>query len=127
MKVIASGANTALGFVQMLPDRCHLSTKEQLLEQMYMALGNHLLEQDHFHGQDVLGTYNLILSLATGCAVAGLCPLPGTDLYPGFLIGGLWHRVLQFLRFSIIGAREGIITTPPAYEGTNLAMGDSLL
>ena len=45
---------------------------------------------------------------------------------PGFLIGDLQHRVLQFLRFSIIGAREGIITTPPGYEGMNLAMGDSL-
>lgn len=62
MKVIARGMHTALIFVQMLLDREHLFTKEQLLEQMYMALGNHLLEQDHFHWQDVLGTYNLILS-----------------------------------------------------------------
>ena len=62
MKVIRLGVNTALSFLQILPDRQHLFTTEQLLERMYMALGNHLLEQDHFHGQDVLGTYNLILS-----------------------------------------------------------------
>ena len=62
----------------------HLYTKEQLLEQMYMALGSLKLgdllsEQDHFHGQDILATYNLILWVAIGCAVTGLCPLPGTD------------------------------------------------
>lgn len=73
MKVMAPGTNSVLGFVQterplLLHQRAAVGADVHVPGQP--QVGGHLLQQDHFHSQDILGIYDLTLCLATICAIA---------------------------------------------------------